>query len=274
MDLSLRGKVALVTGGSRGVGKDIAFGFAEEGVKVAICARDADELESAAGEVRARGGDCVAVRADLSVDSDCRRAVDDTVRAFGCLDILVNNASTNVDAISGSIEQMTDDQVLARLHGKTMSAVRCSRAALPHLRHVSGGRIICIGGTSARSVFRGDELIVPGSSFIQSIGNSSLTVFAKHLAEEVARDGILVNVIHSHVVQTGRHPMRLTRRAEKNGVSETAVEQAFLAQIPIGRVLDSADIVPFVLLLASPLSGGMTGQAITIDGGALRAIPY
>ncbi len=274
MDLALRDKVVVVTGGSKGLGRDIAFAFAAEGARVVICARDKNELEAAAAEMRAAGGKCEAISADLSDEAQCRALMAKVAEKFNGLDVLVNNASTNVDTIVSSIEEMTDEQMLTRLRGKTMTAVRCSRAALPYLRKSASPRIVCISGTSARSVFRTNEAIVAGSSLVQGIGNSSLTVFAKHLAEETAASGIRVNVVHCHIVETGRHDSRLSMLAEKHQTTASGASDAVLAQIPIHRVLSGADVVPFVLLLASPLADGMTGQSVTLDGGALRAIPY
>jgi len=274
MDLKLQGTAVLVTGGSQGIGLAIARGFAGEGARVAICARDRGRLDAAATEIRGIGAECLAIAADLLDADACRRVVDDTAAAFGRLDVLVNNASTSVDRTPRSLEDASDAQLLERVMGKTMVAIRCSRAALPHLRRASHGRIVCIGGTAARSVFRTGELPSMGSGLPQGLGNSALANFAKHLAEEVASEGILVNIVHPHTTRTGRHPGRIARRAQALGVTPAEAEVAIAAQFPIGRVVEPEDIVPLVLLLSSPLAGAITGQSITIDGGALRSIAY
>lgn len=274
MDLKLGGAGVLITGASRGLGKDMALAFAAEGARVAICGRDAARLEAAAAEVRAVAGECLALRADLLEPDACRRAVDEAAAAFGRLDVLVNNASPVVDRAPASLEAATDAQVLERVMGKTLVAVRCSRAALPHLRRAGGGRIVCIGGTSARSVFRAGELPMPGSVLPQGLGNSSLANFAKHLAEEVARDGVVVNVVHPHLMRTSRHPARVAAMAARLGVSEAEAEAELNRLNPIGRLVETSDVVPLVLLFASPLCGGITGQSIAVDGGAVRAISY
>jgi 3-oxoacyl-[acyl-carrier protein] reductase len=273
MDLKLREAAVLVTGASRGLGMDLALAFAAEGARVAICARDAALLEAAAAAIRGVAGECLPLVADLLQPEACRRVVDEAATAFGRLDVLVNNASPVVDRTPNSLEEATDAQVMERVMGKTLVAVRCSRAALPHMRRTGGGRIVCIGGTSARSVFRANEL-PSGSALPQGLGNSSLANFAKHLSEEAARDGIVVNVVHPHLMRTPRHPARITAMATRTGLSEADVEADLNRQQPIGRLVETSDVVPLVLLLASPLSAGITGQSVAVDGGALRTISY
>jgi 3-oxoacyl-[acyl-carrier protein] reductase len=197
-----------------------------------------------------------------------------TVAAFGRLDVLVNNASTNVDRTPRSLEEATDEQVMERFQEKTMAAIRCSRAALPHLRAAGGGRIVCIGGMSARGVQCGDERPGAGSGLPQGLGNAALANFVKHLAEEVAQEGIVVNIVHPSLTRTDRHTGRMERRARELGVTVAEVEAETARHVPIGCILEPADIAPAVLLLASPLSAATTGQAIAVDGGASRGVMY
>lgn len=274
MDLHLRDKVVLITGGSRGIGFALAQGFAAEGARVAICARDPARLELAANEIRAAGGQCVAIRADLFKGEDCANAVAQTVGAFGRLDIMINNASTNVDKVPRSIEEATDEQVTERFQGKTMAAIRCTRAALPHLRASGTGRVVCIGGMAARTVQRGAERPGAGSGLAQGLGNAALANFVKYLAEETAADGIVVNIVHPGLTRTDRHAARMERQAATRNVSVADVEAETASHVPIGRIVEPKDIVPLVLLLASPLAAGITAQAIAVDGGAARGIQY
>jgi NAD(P)-dependent dehydrogenase (short-subunit alcohol dehydrogenase family) len=274
MDLKLRNAVVLITGASRGLGLEFALAFAAEGARVAICARNAAKVEEAAAAVRARGAECLALAADLTDGPACQRVVDDTVVRFGRLDVLVNNASASVDATPKSIEVATDSQVMARINGKTLVAIRCARAALPHMRKGGGGRIVNIGGTAARTVFRPGDLPSEGSGLAQGLGNASMGNFTKYLSEEVAAEGIVVNIIHPHLIRTDRHTQRVAWLAKKNGVSESEAERQMALLNPIGRVIEPADVTPLVLLLASPLSGATTGQSIAVDGGALRGVSY
>lgn len=274
MDLKLRNAAVLITGASRGLGREFAIAFADEGARVAICARDSAKLEEAAAAVRERGAECLALQADLLDGAACKRVVDETVERFGRIDVLVNNASASVDTTPKSIEVATDAQVMARIDGKMLVAVRCARAALPHMREGGGGRIVNIGGTAARTTFRPGDLPSEGSGLAQGLGNSSLANFTKYLSDEVAADQIVVNIVHPHLIRTDRHAQRVTWQAKKFGVTETEAEVQMAAQIPIGRILEPSDVTPLVLLLASPLSGATTGQAIAVDGGALRGVTY
>jgi NAD(P)-dependent dehydrogenase (short-subunit alcohol dehydrogenase family) len=274
MDLNLRNAAVLVTGASRGLGREFAIAFADEGARVAICARDSVKLEETAAAVRARGAECLALQADLLDGAACQRVVDDTAARFGRLDVLVNNASASVDSTPKSIEVATDAQVMARINGKLLVAVRCARAALPHMRKSGGGRIVNIGGTAGRTIFRRGDMPSEGSGLAQGLGNSSLANFTKYLSEEVAADQIVVNTIHPHLIRTDRHKQRVAWLARQSGVSEAEAEKQMAAQIPIGRNLEISDVTPLVLLLASPLSGATTGQAIAVDGGALRGVNY
>lgn len=274
MDLKLGGHAVLVTGSTRGIGRDIALGFAREGALVAICGRDQKQLQATKAEVVAIGAQCHAMIADLSKADDCARVVNETASHFGRLDTLVNNASTSVDKTPNSLEDATDDQLLARVVGKAMVAVRCSRAALVHMRRVAGGRIVMIGGVSSRTIIRGDEAMSPGSTLPQGLGNASLANFTKFLSEEVAKDNIAVNIVHPHFTRTGRFPARLSQYAQDRGISEAQAEVQLISHMPIGRLIDPSDITPIVLMLGSPLVGAITGQSIAVDGGATRGVVY
>lgn len=272
MDLQLSGAVVVITGASQGIGLALARAFAAEGARLAICARTPDRLDAAAAGLRAAGAECLAIAADLTEPDACQRVIDAAAAHFGRIDVLINNASTNVDRTPKSLEDASDTQLVERFMGKTLVAMKCARAALPHLRAAGGGRIVCIGGTAARAVFRGHERPSGGSGLPQGLGNAALANFVKHLAEEVAGDGILVNLVHPHVTRTGRHPARVAARAAAQGITEAQAEAQIAANYPIGRMVEPADIAPMVLLLASPLSAATTGQSITIDGGALRNV--
>jgi NAD(P)-dependent dehydrogenase (short-subunit alcohol dehydrogenase family) len=263
MDLALKNKSVVVTGGNRGIGRAIALAFADEGANVSIVARNEEALAKVKGEIEAKGVKAHAISADLFTAEGCQQAVDETAETFGGLDVLVNNASTSV---SGGLETLTDDQLMERLTGKTLAYMRCCRAALPWFRKAGGGRFICIGGGAARKQSK--------SSLPSGLGNSALTNFARHFSDDVAPENMTINVVHPPFTKTDRYPGRLEARAKQLGVSLEEAEKTFVADFPIGRIVEAADIAPTVLFLASPHASAITGQAISVDGGSIPGVFY
>jgi NAD(P)-dependent dehydrogenase (short-subunit alcohol dehydrogenase family) len=275
VELGLRGKTVLITGGNRNLGLEIARWFAREGANIAICARDAAALEEARKELVGLGAEVLATTADLFEAADCRRVVDETVARFGGLDVLVNNASTDVSKHPTLLEDATDEQVLERVMGKALGAIRVSRAALPHLVRSGAGRIVFIGGDSARTTIRAFGDGAPSSAQAAGLGNALLVNFAKRLSNQVAGDGIVVNVVHpSGGLKGDRYAKRLAARAAANGVSLEEEEAAAVAGIPIKRAIGGEDIAPLVVFLASERVGAITGQSIAVDGGRNAAVVY
>jgi 3-oxoacyl-[acyl-carrier protein] reductase len=275
VDLNLRARPVLVTGGSRGVGRQVALAFAHEGARVAICARDAQRLQRTADEIRELGVDVLPIPADLTEPGVCERVVDETVAAFGGIYALVNNAGIETDGLPTQFEKLTDEQLNRRIVAKAMTTIRCCRAAVPHMRAASGGRIVCIGGISAKYATRGRERPTgSGSSLLAGMGNAMIANFSKMLGEEVNRDNVLINVIHPAIVNTDRMPSRIARRAAAFGMSEADAAADIASQFPLGRFTEPADLAPLIVLLASPLNGAITGQAIAVDGGLARSVSY
>jgi len=264
MNLSLEGKIAIVTGGSKGIGRAAALALAEEGVDVAICARGMEDLEATATEIRSKTGRKVlAVQADTGKPEDIKNLVASTVAEFGGVDILINNA---VNSRAASFMDLEDEDWLNHINVKVMGYVRCSREVIPLMQARGGGRIIHIGGMAARQA----------NTLANSNGvtNSSVSNLAKNLSDAFAKDGILVNCIHPGTTRTERQTRSLNARAEHASVSVDEMERRAVADIPIGRMVESKDIADLIAFLVSDLAGAITGQTIAVEGGAGRGMNF
>ena len=263
MELGVRGRVALVTGGSKGIGRAIAEALAREGVSVAICARDAGALESAAAELRKFGVDALAVPADVTRAEDIARFVTTVVQYFKRIDILVNNA---VSSTQNTFDALSDAEFRHHIDVKLMGYLRCAREVLPHLRKNKWGRIINIAGMTAR--------IVSEFRMTNGVVNSAVTNFTKHLSEQIGKDGITINAIHPGYTWTPRLQSMLERLVELEKAPLEEIRQRRIREIPIGRFIQPADIANLVVFLCSEAAGAITGQAIAVDGGSGRSINY
>jgi len=267
VDLQLTDKVALVTGGGRGIGREIALRLAAEGVHVAVCGRTKEPLDRTADALRDQGVRSVSMVADLFDAAQCTRVVEETVDSLGALDVLVNNASTNVIGNHPTdFAHLSDEQLMERLMIKGLGSARCTRAALPHLRRSGQGRVICIGGVNSR-------IAAPGGLAI-GLGNSFVSYFSKSLSAELGPDGITVNVVAPGETRTERHPARMATLAEELGVSVAEAEARRAASSPIRRIVDPGDVAAITVFLASPLASAITGQVIAVDGGTTSAVVY
>ncbi|MDA1128017.1 MAG: SDR family oxidoreductase [Chloroflexi bacterium] len=264
MDLSLEGKIAIVTGGSKGIGRATALALAYEGVDVAICARGMEDLEDAAAEIRAKTGRKVlVVRADMGNPDDIKNLVATTVAEMGGVDILINNA---VNSTAAPFMELADDDWMNHINVKVMGYVRCSREVIPHMQKRGGGRIINIGGMAARQA----------NTLANSNGvtNSAVSNMAKNLSDAFASDGILVNCIHPGTTRTERQDRSLKARAEHANISIEEAERRAVADIPIGRMVESKEVADLLVFLASDLAGAITGQTIAVEGGAGRGMNF
>jgi len=252
MDLGLEGKVALVTGGSQGIGRASALRLAAEGTRVAIVARGAEALEHTAAALRAVGAKPLAVQADISRAEDCARAVSEVVAGLGGLDILVNNAGTSA---TGEFEAVSDAAWQADFDLKLFAAVRLARLAIPHMKRAGGGRIINITNIGAKQP--------RARSMPTTVTRAAGLALTKALSKEYAARGILVNTICIGLVRAGQHE----RRAAQRGVDVETLYAEMAKDIPLGRVGDAAEVANVVAFLASAAASYVTGTSINLDGG-------
>jgi 3-oxoacyl-[acyl-carrier protein] reductase len=257
MELGLKGKVAAVTGGSDGIGKASALRLAQEGVRVAICARRADVLHAAAEDIRQQGGEVLEVVADVTSASDVARFIEQTASHFGRLDILVNNAGT---ANARHFEDADDALWHADLDLKLHAAIRTSRAAVPHMKRQKHGRIINL------TTWGGKQ---PGArSLPTSVSRAAGIALTKAMSKDLAEHGILVNTVCVGSIKSGQQ----ARAAERKGL---AVEQFYAelgAHVPLRRVGEAAEVANVIVFLASDAASYVTGASINVDGGAAGVV--
>jgi 3-oxoacyl-[acyl-carrier protein] reductase len=257
VDVGLSDKVALVGGGSEGLGRAAAEALAREGASVAVYARSQDVLEGAAGEIaEATGAEVLAVAADVTRPEDCQRAVGETVSRFGALDVLVTNMG---GPPYGTASPRSDDEWQQAWELVTLSVIRLCRLVVPHMRARGGGRIVNV--TTC-----GVHQLIPGTA-LSSVARFATTGFAKYLATELAPDNIRVNNVLPGWISTQRVIDLAEGEAAERGIPVEAVYREQTAAIPIGRFGRAEEIADAIVFLASDRSGYVTGVNLRVDGG-------
>jgi 3-oxoacyl-[acyl-carrier protein] reductase len=262
MDLELKDKVAIVGGASKGLGRACAESLAQEGAKVAICSRSQPDLETAAKEIRgATGADVMVFAGDLDRHDTIRDLIAATTARFGRLDIMVNNSGGPPLARA---HNATEEQWATAVQRSLLFFARMSREAVPHLKRQGGGRIINI---LASTVYQP----IPNLA-LSGVTRMGVVAFAKSLADEVGRDGILVNNVCPGSILSERMLSNVTARAKELGIT---VEQALAqraAETAVGRIGEPKELAHLVAFLASGKSSYITGTTILVDGGLVRSI--
>jgi NAD(P)-dependent dehydrogenase (short-subunit alcohol dehydrogenase family) len=262
MDLGLTDKTALVTGGSKGIGRAVAGALAAEGARVMICARDGQTLASAAAGIEAATGRPVlTTSADLSELSSVARVASAAVERMGRLDILVNNAG----AIKGGDFLATpDEEWLRGWNLKLLGYIRMAREVLPHMQRQGGGRIINVVGAAARN---------PSATYMMGgTANAALINFTKALADLGARWNVLVTAVSPGPVKTERWDDLLRQQAAAAGKDIDAYAKEQNATMPLGRIALPEEVADLVCFLASERATFLSGITITVDGAATRGV--
>jgi 3-oxoacyl-[acyl-carrier protein] reductase len=257
MDLGLTGKVALITGASRGIGRAIAAALIKEGARVAICAREPKALQAAAELLRKDDGQVLAEVADISREGELERLTTLTVERWGALDIVINNAG---GPPPGRFDQFDDEAWRAAIDLGLLSAVRILRAALPHLKASSGGRVINILSTSVKES-------VDGMLLSNSL-RTAVAGLAKTMSRELGPFGITVNNVCPAHVMTARLREVAAFRAKEGTLDTKAATQA----IALRRMAQPAEVADLVTFLASARAAYITGTSIAIDGGSTTSL--
>jgi len=265
MDLELAGKTAIVTGGSRGIGKAVARELAAEGVDVAIVARSADDLKRSADELAEdTGRRIVPIVADTGSDASVKGMVEQAANALRHLDILVNCAAqAGGQGPVPRLPDINDDVFWSDVNVKVMGYLRCAREVAPHMINQRWGRIINISGLAARNT----------GSIVGSMRNVAVVALTKNLAEELGPHGIGVTVVHPGLTRTEKTPAAIASLAQRQGISEADAEKRMVNNL-LGRWVDARDIAHIVTFLASPKAAAINGDVIAAGGGARGSIYY
>jgi 3-oxoacyl-[acyl-carrier protein] reductase len=263
MDMGIKGRVAIVTGGSRGIGRETARQFLEEGARVMICGRNAETLEKTRAELaKQTGGEIKAVVADMMKEADIKKLVDETVKQFGTVDILVNNAG---QMYSGRYAAMTDDGLKEQLETKLFGFMRAIRLVYPIMKAKHWGRIInTIGGAGKEP----DPYM-----FGSGITNSALLNITKSLSTEFGEDGIHVNAICPGWVDTNlwqRNAQGLA--AELQVKSEQEARKLAARKNSLNRFGKPEELANAIVFLCSERASYITGVSLNLDGGRLKGL--
>jgi 3-oxoacyl-[acyl-carrier protein] reductase len=262
MDLGLKGRSALVTGGSKGIGKAVARGLAQEGARVAICAREPKALDEAAKRIAGEtGAEVVAVAGDLTRPADVERIVAAAIDRFGRLDILVNNAGA---APGGRLLDLTEEDWQTALQLKFLGYVRCMKAVLPHMVKQGGGRIVNIVGN--------DGVKPIGLELSPSAANAADLAVTVALAEEYGRHGICINAINPGPVATERWDQLVAGVGRALGISTAEAQKKAERSIPLGRICTPEEVANVAVFLASERASFVNGAMITVDGGQRKPL--
>ena len=260
MELGLKGKIALVTGSSRGIGRGVAEALAAEGCDVMLTGRDAAALDEAAAVIRGKGRRAAIAAIDLREKDAAGKLIEQLRREFGVLDILVNNAGATK---RGDFLTLTDADWEDGYALKFFGHMRLARAAWPLLKERHGS-LIAIGGTGARK---------PTAQFtIGSSVNAAVAAFTKCLADRGKTDGVQVNCIHPSLVETDRTQRRVKAEVDRSGKSEQEVREEIFREfntIRFGTVADVGDLVTFIV---SSRATWLHGATIDLDGGEIPTL--
>lgn len=260
MNTGLHGKVVIVTGASRGIGKAIAYALANEGARLMLCARGEEELKQVENEIKEKfHTEIYTVKANISKLNDIKRVVAKTVAKYKRIDILVNNAG---GSSIGGINQINDELIEDYFQVKLLGYIRAAREVIPYMQQQGGGKIINIIGVAGKEP--SPIMMIPG------IANSALLNFTKSLALEIAKDNITVNAVNPGFTETSSTESTLSSLATIQSKTVGEIRQVMTDANPFQRFARPEDIASAVIFFASETSAFISGISINVDGGMFR----
>jgi NAD(P)-dependent dehydrogenase (short-subunit alcohol dehydrogenase family) len=263
MDLGLRDRAALITGGSYGIGRGCAEALAMEGAHIAICARNKDTLDQTVNEIKSRfGTKAIGVVADCSKGPDIENFVKQAAETFGRIDILINNVGTGSDE---KIETTPDDKWQHYWDLNTMSAIRCSRAVIPHMKRNGWGRIVNIASIYAKQ----PAPYCP----VYNVTKAAVMMFSRCLAEELVDDNVLVNNVNPGLIRTPLWEYWAGVWGKEQGITaDQYMDNHARQHTPIKRFARTEEVAQVIVFLCSERNTYTTGASIDVTGGWVKAI--
>lgn len=261
MNLNLQGKTAIVGGSSKGLGKACAVALAREGVNVTICARNVDALHEAQKEIEALGVEVLALNADMASAEDNRRIVDETVKKFGTIDILVNNSG---GPKPGTFREISEDDLDEAYQSVLKYNIRMIILCLPYMERSGWGRIVNIASTSVKEPME--------NMVLSNIFRSAVVSYAKTISKGLISKGVTINNVCPGSFKTDRIIQLTEARAKAAGISVEEFEKKAVADLPSKRYMDPQELGDLVCYLCSDNARSINGTTIQIDGGLISGL--
>lgn len=265
MDLQLKGKKALVLGGSRGFGRAVALRLGQEGAQCAIVSRHEESIRQAAQQLQEQtGATYFPLVGDTTDATSIRQVVDQAAQQLGGLEILVNSAARPSGDLPEDFEHVDEALILHDFEEKFLGTLRAARAAAKYMQQAGWGRIVSVGGLTARTA----------GSVSAGARNAALVHLTRTMASALGRYNITANVVHPATSVTETLRERLSRGAAATGESVDALIEAAARQNALGRLITADEIADVILFLCSPRSVAITGESISVGGGTGTAVYY
>lgn len=261
MDYKLNGKVAIVGGGSKGLGKACAMSLAKQGVKIVLCARNKESLEKTKKEIKRQGVDVLALSVDMTNEKDNQRIVDETIDYFGRIDILVNNSG---GPAPGSFRNYTMEAFDSAYESVLRYNINMIKLCLPYMEKRGWGRIINIASISVKEPMP--------TMVLSNVFRAAVVSFAKSISKEIMGKGITINNVCPGYFRTDRVSELMEKEANDASLSVQEYEQQVISNFPHKRFMDPKELANMVTYLCSAQARSITGTSIQIDGGVTNGL--